>query len=309
MLFISAIVIHDRCMELQQMRYAIAVAEERNFTRAAARCHVVQSALSHQIKALEHELGVTLFARTSRRVDLTDAGAAFIPAARAALEAADRAGAAAAAAAGEIRGTLSIGVIPTVTALDLSAVLASLHARHPQVRITMRAGDSRRFIAEIRAGELDAAVLGLPASVTPSGTDHLVLAEERHVAILGPGHRLGGRRRLSLTDIANETYVDFPAGSPGREQTDRAFAAAGLVRTVAFEVMTAEMILDLVGADLAIALLPPAVVPAERGLSTVAITGGPTRTEYLAWSDFNPSPAALAFVEEVRLATGTDRPR
>lgn len=73
--------------------------------------------------------------------------------------------------------------------------------------------------------------------------------------------------------------------------------------------MTAEMILDLVSADLAIALLPPAVVPAGRGLTTVAVTSGPTRTEYLAWSDFNPSPAALAFVEEVRSVVGTHGPR
>lgn len=66
-------------MELQQLRYVLAVAEKRNFTRAAEQCFVVQSALSHQIKALEQELGVTLFARTSRRVELTDAGAAFLP--------------------------------------------------------------------------------------------------------------------------------------------------------------------------------------------------------------------------------------
>lgn len=66
-------------MELQQLRYVLAVAETRNFTRAAERCHIVQSAMSHQIKALEHELGMQLFARTSRRVELTDAGAAFLP--------------------------------------------------------------------------------------------------------------------------------------------------------------------------------------------------------------------------------------
>lgn len=300
MLLIPTIVIHDRCMELQQMRYAVAVAEERNFTRAATKCHVVQSALSHQIKALEHELGVMLFARTSRRVELTEAGAAFVAAARTALAAADHAVAAAAEASGEIRGTLSIGVIPTVTALDLSALLAELHARHPHVRITLRAGSSRDFLASIRAGDLDAAILGLPATVTPSGTDHLVLAEERHVAVLGPGHRLGGRKRLRLAELAGETFVDFPAGSPGREQSDLAFAAAGLSRTVAFEVMTAEVILDLVARDLAVALLPPAIVPAGRGLSAVAVTGGPTRTEYLAWAGFNPSPAVLAFVDVAR---------
>ncbi len=105
-------------MELQQMRYVVAVAEERNFTRAAERCRVVQSALSHQVKALERELGVRLFARTSRRVELTAAGEAFLPHARASLESAERAIADAASAAGEVRGTLTIGLIPTVTALE-----------------------------------------------------------------------------------------------------------------------------------------------------------------------------------------------
>lgn len=286
------------------MRYAVAVAEERNFTRAAAKCHVVQSALSHQIKAFEHELGVCLFARTSRRVDLTEAGAAFIPAARSALDAADRAASAAASAIGEITGGLSIGVIPTVTALDLSAVLGELHRRHPRVRTSLRTGGSRDFLDELRTGDLDAAILGLPATVTPTGTEHIVLAEERHVAVLGPGHRLGGRRRLRLSELAGETFVDFPQGSPGREQSDLAFAAAGLGRTVAFEVMVIGMILDLVAQDLAVALLPPAIVPPDLEVRTVPVTGGPTRTEYLAWSDFNPSPAALAFVDLARSRLG-----
>lgn len=113
------------------MRYVVAVAEERNFTRAAERCFVVQSALSHQIKALERELGVTLFARTNRRVDVTAAGEAFLAAARISLEAAERAASDAAAATGEIRGTLTIGMIPTVTAVDMPAVLATFTALTP----------------------------------------------------------------------------------------------------------------------------------------------------------------------------------
>src|SRR5690349_3967302 len=99
MLVISPIYLHHGWMELQQFRYVVAVAEEASFTRAAARCFVVQSALSHQIKRLEEELGVTLFSRTSRRVELTAAGAAFVAAARVSLNFAERAGVDAAAAA------------------------------------------------------------------------------------------------------------------------------------------------------------------------------------------------------------------
>ncbi|GAA1800669.1 LysR family transcriptional regulator [Agromyces neolithicus] len=289
-------------MELQQLRYVLAVAEERNFTRAAEKCFVMQSALSHQIKSLEKELGVELFARTSRRVELTDAGAAFLPAARAALDAADRAVADAAAATGEIRGTLTIGVIPTVTAIDIPAALGEFHRAHPTVQIRLRGGGSDEFIKAIREGSIDVAVLGLPDATLPRGVATQVLARERLVAVLGPGHRLAERRRLRLSDLADETFVDFPAGTPGRAPSDLAFASAGVPRRVAFEAMGTDLMLDLVRHDLAITLLAPAVVPANSGLVTIPVTDGPTRIEYLTWSDFNPSPAALAFLRVAAVA-------
>jgi DNA-binding transcriptional LysR family regulator len=153
-------------MELQQMRYVVAVAETSNFTRAAEQCLVVQSALSHQIARLERELGAKLFDRTSRRVRLTPAGEAFLPAARQALDAAERARAEVAAAAGEIRGRLAIGAIPTVAAVDLPAALKQFHLRHRQVRISLRSGASEDLIEGVRQGTLDAAFLGR----TPQGS-------------------------------------------------------------------------------------------------------------------------------------------
>ncbi|OYO03797.1 LysR family transcriptional regulator [Enemella evansiae] len=284
-------------MELQQLRYVLAVAEERSFTRAAERCFVVQSALSHQIKALETELGVRLFARTSRRVQLTAAGEAFLPAAREALSATDRAAAEAAAAEGEIRGALRIGVIPTVTAIDIPAAIGAFHRAHPAVRVGLRGGASDEFIAAIAAGRLDVAVLGLADSAPPTGVRTRVLARERLVAVVSAAHPLAGRRRVRLTELAEETFADFPAGSPGRTQSELAFTAAGITRQVAFEVSGTELMLELVRQQLGVAMLPPAVVPADPALRTLPVTGAPTRIEYLAWSDFNPSPAAAAFVE------------
>ncbi|MFE1499848.1 LysR family transcriptional regulator, partial [Streptomyces albidoflavus] len=124
-------------MELQQMRYVIAVAETNSFTRAAQRCLVVQSALSHQIARLEKELGARLFERTSRRVRLTPAGAAFLPSAHQCLDAAERAAAEVAASVGEVRGRLAVGLIPTVAAVDIPAVLKDFHQRHPKARISL----------------------------------------------------------------------------------------------------------------------------------------------------------------------------
>lgn len=287
-------------MELQQLRYVLAVAETRNFTRAAEQCFVVQSALSHQVKTLEQELGVKLFARTSRRVELTDAGTAFLPPARASLEAAARAAADAAATTGHIRGTLRIGVIPTVTAIDISAALGEFHHAHPDVRITLRTAGSDELIAALSAGDLDTAVLGLPETTAPTRVRTIELARERLVAVLGLDHRLAKRRRLRLSDLADETFADFPAGTPGRDQSDLAFRVAGVSRQVIFEVMSTDLTLDLVKQGLAVTLLPPAFVPSSPNLVTVPLADGPTRVEYLAWSDFNPTPAAVAFLNTLR---------
>lgn len=281
------------------MRYVVAVAEERSFTRAARRCFVVQSALSHQIKALERELGVTLFARTSRRVEPTAAGRAFLTAARASLEAADRAVAEASAAAGQVRGTLRLGIIPSVTALDLPAVLGSFYRAHPAVGIRVRGGGSHELVNDLTRGEVDVAILGMPESAAPTQVATRELARERHVAVLPAGHRLAGRRLLRLADLAEEAFVDFPAHSPGRSQSDLAFREAGIEREVPFEAATVELILGLVREGLAITLLSPALVPADAALRSVQVAGGPTRVQYLAWSDFNPTPVARAFVAHV----------
>lgn len=282
------------------MRYAVAVAEERSFTRAARRCFVAQSSLSHQIKALERELGVTLFARTSRRVDLTPAGEAFVAAARASLYAAERAVDDAAAATGQISGALSIGVIPTVTAIDLPAVLASFHRSFPAVRITLHSGGSDEFLAAIKEGSMDVAVLGLSDTVTPRGVHTHVLAREHLVAVLPGEHPLAARSTLQLADLADQMFVDFPRGTSGRAPSDIAFERAGVQRDVAFEATSTGLILDLVRHNLATALLPAALVPDDRQLAAIPLTNGPARIEYLAWSSYNPSAAAEAFAVAIR---------
>lgn len=287
---------HGR-MELQQMRYVIAIAEEQSFTRAAERCFVVQSALSHQVKSLERELGAPLFARTSRRVELTAAGTAFLAEARASVEAAERAAIVAAAASGRVIGDLTIGVIPTTAAVDLPATLRAFRSAHPEVRIRLRGGSSDEFMSAIVSGTMDVAVLGLPDGVAPQRVASRELSRERLVAVLGSEHPLAHRRRIAIADLADDTFADFPEGTPGRTQSDLAFAAAGIPREVMFEAMSTDLILGLIRQNLAIAFLSAAIVPDDPALRTVRVVGGPARAEHLAWSAFNPSPAAQAFLE------------
>lgn len=291
-------------MELQQLRYAVAIAEEQSFTRAAQRCFVVQSALSRQIKSLESELGVRLFARTSRKVEVTPAGEAFVEQARLCLQAAERAKASAAAAHGDIRGSLTIGVIPTVTAVDIAAVLGAFRRSYPEVGVHVRTGGSDEFLRRIAAGELDVGFLGLAEGVTPRGVQTRELSQERLVAVLSEGHRLAGRRRLRLKDLADEPFVDFPEGSSGREQSDLAFDRARLRREVSLEVNTADLLTGLVRQGLGVALVAPSVAREAPGCVCIPVSDGPVRVEYLAWDSFNPSPVAQVFVDSILMPTG-----
>ncbi|MFE2772781.1 LysR family transcriptional regulator [Microbacterium resistens] len=283
-------------MELQQMRYVLAVAEHASFTRAAQACFVVQSALSHQIARLEEELGVRLFHRTSRHVRLSPAGEAFLPVARQCLETADRAAAEAVAAEGEIRGPLRIGVIPTVAAVDVPSALQAFRARHPQVAVRLAAGNSDDLIRQVADGALDLAFLGLPDGFPLSGVGGRRLARDRHRAFVAPDHRLASRRRLSLERLAEEPLIDFPAGTTGRRQTDLAFAAAGLRHEVAYE--TADMLLmqRLVRAGLGVALLASTFATRMPDLVAIPVAHAPVRTEHVIWGPFGPPPAAAEFL-------------
>lgn len=278
------------------MRYVLAVAETKSFTRAAERCLVVQSALSHQIARLERELGARLFDRTSRRVWLTSAGEAFLPAARQCLDAAERAIADVAAAVGEVRGRLAIGVIPTVAAVDLPATLRRFRDRFPLVRVELRMGPSETLTEQIRQGGLDVAFLGLAATAKPAGVRAHELARDQLVAVLAQGHPLASNSGVDLRRLATEVFVDFPAGTAGRLQSDHAFSAAGLDRDVAFEVSAVDLMVRLVQQGLGVAMLPSAFIPQLTGVATVPVTDAPARIEYLAWSRFSLTPAATAFL-------------
>ncbi|MGP3960988.1 LysR family transcriptional regulator [Nonomuraea sp. 3N208] len=282
-------------MELQQLRYVVAVAETSNFTRAAEHCRVVQSALSHQIAGLERELGARLFERTSRRVRLTPAGEAFLPVARECLDAADRARAEVAAASGEIRGRLAVGAIPTVAAVNLPVALRDYRRRHPRVHITLTSAGSEDLIERVRRGGVDVAFLGLPPRAEPKGVQSRRLGGGELVAVVAPDYHRA-ESELDLQSLADEPFIDFRAGAAGRAQSDEAFAAAGVRREVPFEVSSADFMVDLVRQGLGVGMLPAAYAPRFPDLRIIRLRDAPTRMEHLIW-DNRPSPAATAFLE------------
>src|SRR6478609_1252851 len=171
-------------MELRQLEYLVAVAEEANFTRAAERIHVAQPAVSAQIQRLERELGQTLVDRSRRAVRLTAAGEAVLPYARAALAAVRTMGVAAEELTQLVRGTVTIGTV-TSHNVDIPQLLADFHAEHPNVEITLGTDTSDNLIESVRAGKLDLAIASVGPDEVPDGLDVEVVTDDAiHAAVL-----------------------------------------------------------------------------------------------------------------------------
>lgn len=299
-------------MELRHLEYFVAVAEERNFTRAAARVNIVQSAVSSAIRSLERELGTPLLERTSRRVMLTDAGAVFLPKARAALDAARDARDAVDEVRGGLRGTVRIGTMTSVSLVDVPALLGRYHQRYPQVdlQLTASPSSSSQAIAEgVAEGRFDLAFVSLPERA-PVGIVQRELAADELFLIVASGHRLAGRRRVLITELADEAFVEFPAGYGNRVVADRAFAAAGLTRRIAVEITNIAEGADYVRHGLGIALLPRFIIPRRRDLARITVTGADLRwpMSLAVPAARTPSAAARALITMIDQALPAGSP-
>ncbi|WP_138758798.1 LysR family transcriptional regulator [Modestobacter altitudinis] len=261
-------------MDLRQLECLVAVAEESSFTRAAARCHVVQSALSAQIARLERELEVTLFHRTSRSVRLAPAGELLLKHARTLLHDAEVARAEMAAFCGLLTGQLRLGVIsPSDGRMPyLDEALLAFHARHPAVEISVQDTGSQVMVEAVRAGELDLALVGLYAGQVPAGVGHRLLDDEPMVAAVNAGHPLAGRGRVGLAELAATTkFIEPPRGSGIRLQVDAAFARAGVDRCAAFEPDTPVGVLRWVALGLGAAVIPASAPTSGRKVITLSL--------------------------------------
>lgn len=274
----------------------MAVAEECHFTRAAKRVHVAQSGLSASIRSLETELGAPLFVRSTRQVELTDAGRALLVEARRALGSVDAARHAVAAVQGLLRGTLSVGSLQCLHVVHLPAVLAKFHATHPGVEIRLRQGGTADLVDEVRAGRVDVAfVTRSPDQDVRMST----LATEPLVLACAPGHPLADRRSVALGELAGESFVDFNTGWGTRDVVDRTLAAAGVDRRVGVEVNDVHSLLDFVGFGLGVALVPQSFSLKTELVRFVGLDGGPV-AETVVVTGSTVSAAARALLDLVR---------
>ena len=264
-------------MELRQLATFVAVAEEGSFTRAADRLHVVQSAVSAGVRNLEKELGVMLFDRSTHSVKLTDAGRALLPEARTTLAAAQAAKDAVDEARGGLRGTVRLGTMAAqgMRAVDLAGILAAFRVQHPAVEVEIRhAGGSSETAWEVREGRLDLAFVSLPGD-GPSGLELIPLAREAIMLALPGEHPLAVRAEIELAALRDETVVDLPSGWGIRMAVDRSFAAAGVTRSVTYEVNEMATMIDFIRNGLAIGLLPRSLVDPADDIAFLSIRDHP----------------------------------
>jgi DNA-binding transcriptional LysR family regulator len=266
-------------VELRQLATFVAVAEEGSFTRAADRLHVVQSAVSAGIRKLEQELGAMLFDRSTHSVKLTDAGRALLPEARATLAAAQAARDAVDEARGGLRGTVALGTMQAqgMRAVNLVGVLAAFRAEHPGVELSiLHPGGSSEMAREVVDGRLDLAFVAL-GDDAPPGLKLIPLASEPIMLAVPAGHRLAGRTSVKLASLRDDTLVDLAAGWGIRMAVDRAFAAAGVTRSITYEVNDTATMIEFIRNALAIGMLPPSLADSGDEIAFVPIRDHPPR--------------------------------
>ncbi|MFL1430883.1 MULTISPECIES: LysR family transcriptional regulator [unclassified Nocardiopsis] len=256
-------------MELRQVEYFIAVAEERSFTRAAERTHVSQSGLSAAIRTLERELGSPLFHRTTRSVELSPAGFALLPKARGMLDLAAAGRDAVAATTTHLQGSLRLGSEQCLGVIDITELLARFHRRHPHVDIVFDQAGSTTLLERMRQGTLDVAFVATAGTHRP--TDRLrwlPLAAEPLLLLCPPEHPLTEQEAVHWADLDGHRFIDLEPSWAAREINEDAFAAHGVQRRVGYTVNDIHTLIDLVRRGLGIALVPAPVArkPHAHGL-------------------------------------------
>ena len=252
-------------MELRQLRYLVTLDEERHFTRAAAREHIAQPALSQQIRRLEEEVGLPLVERTTRRVALTEAGESLVARARRVLAEVEAAQAELAALSGVQTGRVTVGVIHTMGPVDVSLPLSIFHERHPAVELTVREQSSEELAELLRVDEIDLAFLSVTERIESHGLALRQLVSEELVVMLPRAHRLSRRRRVRMAELAGEEFISYRTGARLRELLISAGQQAGFEPRITLESNESRRIRRMVERGMGIAILPRSDAERPRG--------------------------------------------
>ncbi|BCN45451.1 LysR family transcriptional regulator [Prescottella equi] len=257
-------------MELRQLEYFVAVAEEANFTRAAARVHVSQSGISAQIRQLENDLGAPLFDRSTRVAALTVAGEAAVAHARAALAAARAVRDAVDDVNQLVRGRLEVGMVTACTVTPLFDALSSFHRAHPGIDVSLREDNSDRLVDDVRAGAVDLALVGV-AGAEPAGLHSFTVVRERLVAAVPGNHPLVQLSSVTLADVCAHPLVTLPPGTGIRTVLDRGCADLNCRASIALQASAPDAVADLATRGLGVAILSESMATSYPDLASRVI--------------------------------------
>jgi DNA-binding transcriptional LysR family regulator len=258
-------------MELRQLAYFLAVAEERNFTRAAERMHISQPGISARIRGLEDDLGAVLVDRSGRQAELTAVGEVVRDHARSVLAAAEALRRAVDEVNGLVRGRVVVGMVRACTVTPLFDALSGFHRAHPGVEISLVEDDSDRLVEQVRKGSVDLALIGA-AGRPPEDVDGWQIVSEPIAAAVPPGHPLAARGEATLAELCAHPLVCLPRGTGIRTVLERTAAARGLTPAVSLEASAPDAVLDLAARGLGAAVLSASMTTGHDGLRTVALT-------------------------------------
>lgn len=283
-------------MELRQLEYFVAVADQRSFTRAAELLHVAQPGVSAQLRQLEREIGQELLDRSGRRVRLTAAGAAVLPYARAALSAAGGVREVADELSELQRGQAAFGMVTGCGGIGVPDLLAAFHAAHPAIEISLREDASDRLASGVRDGSLDVALIGR-SGPPASRLERQVVIDDGIVAAVDPAHPLAGRGSITLAALTEQPLISLPRGTGLRSALDDACAAHGLRPRIAFEAGDPKILAELARRGLGVAILPASTAQSDS-LHALQIVRPRLRGRIeLVWRAGGPlSPAARALI-------------
>jgi len=282
-------------MELRQLEAFVAVSEERNFTRAAARLYLAQSGLSATIRSLEKDLRAPLFVRNTRRVDLTPAGAALLPEARRTLALARAAADAVAAIEGLERGTLTLGVMQSGELFDLAGHLARYRARYPGIKLKLQHASTTELGRLLHAGVVDMTF----ATAFDEASSEVVSIPlvQSPLVVCTADATLGSQGTIAVAALAELEQVSFPEGWGVTILVDRVLRSAGMEPRVDLEVNDTSTLLDLVEAGLGVAVIPEAIARLRPKLHQIIIREGTLKwtigAQVLAPTPVNPAARAM----------------
>ena len=285
-------------MELRQLAYFVAVAEERNFTRAAQRIPIAQPAISQQIHRLESELSETLFVRDRRGTRLTPAGEALLPHARATLASAENAREAVTALSGLLTGRLAFGFVQPLPDRRLAGLLGAFHRQHPGIELRLIEDETDALLTGLATGELDAALIGLGRyDRLPPGVASRLVAREPVVVAVHPEHPLAGRRSIALQALRDASMVTLTASSKQRSNLEAACRAAGFAPRIVAETSDLSVTVELIQQQIGVAVLPRSALDGITTVTQLTVTRPKLdRRILLTWRPANNPPAARALL-------------